>query len=152
RAKLEFQKRKEERALQLRRADHIAVSAADEAETAARVAQNELNEAEVALQLARLDLSRSEEVLKQRTIVSPVDGVVVERTLGPGESAFDQAHLMTISQIDPLHVEAFLPLGEFGKIRTGLTAEVHPEGPVGGRYAAKVIVVDQVFDAASGTI
>ena len=152
RAKLEFQKRKEDRAQQLRRSDHIAVSVADEAETAARVALNELNEAEVNLQLARLELSRAHEVLKQRTIVSPIDGVVVERTLGPGEYAFDQAHLMTISQIDPLHVETFLPLSEFGKLRAGVTAEVYPEQPVGGKYTATVAIVDQVFDAASGTI
>jgi multidrug efflux pump subunit AcrA (membrane-fusion protein) len=91
-------------------------------------------------------------VLKQRTIRSPINGVVVTRALGPGEYAFDQAHLLTVSQIDPLNVEVFVPLAQFGKIRPGITAEVRPEQPVGGRYDATVTVVDQVFDAASGTI
>jgi RND family efflux transporter MFP subunit len=152
RAKLEFQKRKEERAVQLSRNDHIAASAADEATTSARVAQNDLLEAEVNLKMARLELSRAEEVLKQRTIVSPIDGVVVERKLGPGEYAFDQAHLMTISQIDPLYVETFLPLSQFGKVEVGMKANVYPEQPVGGKYVATVVVVDEVFDAASATI
>jgi RND family efflux transporter MFP subunit len=150
RAKRDFQLRKEERAKQLRRTDNIALSAADEAETAARVAESEYEEAEVNLQLARLDLARAREVLKQRTIRSPINGVVVERKLGPGEYAFDQAHLMTVSQIDPLNVEVYVPLSQFGRIHLGNSAQVYPE--VGGEYTAIVTVVDQVFDAASGTI
>jgi RND family efflux transporter MFP subunit len=150
RARRDFQLRKEERAKQLRKTDNIALSVADEAETAARVAESEYQEAEVSLQLARLDLARATEVLKQRTIRSPINGVVVERKLGPGEYAFDQAHLLTVSQIDPLNVEVYVPLSQFGRIHLGNSAQVYPE--VGGEYPAVVTVVDQVFDAASGTI
>jgi RND family efflux transporter MFP subunit len=152
RAKLEFQRRKEDRTTQLRRTDAIALSTADEAETQAKVAKVDLDEAEVNIKLAELELLRAREVLRQRTIRSPINGVVVSRELGPGEYVFDQAHLMTVSQIDPLNVEVFLPLSEFGKIRVGSAAEVYPEQPVGGRYRAVVTVVDQVFDAASATI
>jgi len=151
-AKLEFQKRKEERAKQLRKNDNISVAAADEAETASRVAQSELDEAQVNLQLSKLELTRAAEVLRQRTIRSPINGVVTTRALGPGEYAFDQGHLLTVSQIDPLNVEVYVPLSQFGKIRVGSSAEVQPEAPVGGRYTAIVTVIDQVFDAASGTI
>jgi len=152
RTKVEFQRRKEERAKQLRRNDNISVASADEAETAARVAESELDEAELNLQLAQLELARASEVVRQRTIRSPINGVVVERSLGPGEYAFDQSHLLTVSQIDPLNVEVWVPLSQFGRIHRGTLAEVYPEDPVGGRYPAIVTVVDQVFDAASGTI
>src|SRR5262245_19424229 len=81
RAKLAFQLRREERTKLLRKNDNIALSAADEAETAARVAESEAQEAEVNLQLAQLELARTTEILKQRTIRSPIDGVVVARTL-----------------------------------------------------------------------
>ena len=151
-AKLEFQRRKDERAKQLGKTGAITFAAADEAETAMRVAENEFEEAQVALQLAKLELNRASEVLNQRTIRSPVNGVVVARALGPGEYAFDQGHLLTVSQIDPLNVEVFVPLSQFGKIRLGASAEVYPEQPVGGRYPAIVTIVDQVFDAASATI
>jgi multidrug efflux pump subunit AcrA (membrane-fusion protein) len=124
----------------------------DEAETAARVAETELDEARVNVQLAQLELARVTELLRQRTIRSPIDGVVVARMLGQGEYAFDQAQLVTVAQLDPLHVEAFVPLSLYRKIRTGMLAEIYPEQPIGGRYTAKVTVVDQVFDAASGTI
>lgn len=152
RAKVEFQRRKAERATELRKNDNIPVSTADEAITGARVAESDLDQAEVSLKLARLETTRANEVLKQRTIRSPIDGVVVERTLGPGEYVFDQAHLITVAQIDPLNVEVSLPLTEFGKIRPGMRAEVYPEEPVGSRYTATVTIVDHVFDAASGTI
>lgn len=152
RAKLEFQQRKAERATTLRKNDNIPISTADEAVTGARVAESELEQAEVGLMLARLEMTRANEVLKQRTIRSPIDGVVMERTLGPGEYVFDQAHLLTVAQIDPLIVEVSLPLTEFGKVHPGMRAEVYPEEPVGSRYTATVTVVDRVFDAASGTI
>ncbi|MEA2867473.1 MAG: hypothetical protein QOE39_2188 [Bradyrhizobium sp.] len=150
--KVEFQRRKEERAKQLRKNDTVSVATADEAETAARIAEIELEEAKVNLQLAQLELARATELLRQRTIRSPIDGIVVARMLGPGEYAFDQAQLVTISQIDPLNVEVFVPLNQFGKIRGGMVAEIYPEEPIGGRYTATVTIVDHVFDAASGTI
>ena len=151
-AKVDYQKRKEERMKALRKNDAVAFSAADEAETLARVAENELEEAKVNLQMAQTELVRSREILNQRIVRSPIDGVVMVRTLGPGEYAFDQGHLVTVAQIDPLYVEVYVPLKQFGRIRLGMPAEVQPEEPVGGVYKAVVTVVDQVFDAASGTI
>lgn len=151
RARLTYALRKEERTQQLRKGDNIPLSSADEAETAARVAESDVKESEVNLQLARLDLARATEVLKQRTIRSPINGVVVQRALGPGEYVYDQAHLLTLSQIDPLNVEVFVPLDLYGKIKLGSRAKIYPEEPVGGTYEASVSVVDQVFDAASRT-
>jgi membrane fusion protein, multidrug efflux system len=151
-AKVEYQKRKYERMKELRKNDTVAFSTADEAETLARVAENELAEAKVNLEMAQTEVVRARETLNQRIVRSPIDGVVMARTLGPGEYAFDQGHLVTLAQIDPLYVEVFVPLKEFGRIRIGMQAEVYPEDPVGGVYKAVVTVVDQVFDAASGTI
>ena len=151
-AKVDYQKRKEERMKALRKNDTVAFSAADEAETLARVAENEFDEAKVNLQMAQTEVVRAREILNQRIVRSPIDGVVMARTLGPGEYAFDQGHLVTVAQIDPLYVEVYVPLKQFGRIRIGMQAEVYPEEPVGGTYKAVVTVVDQVFDAASGTI
>jgi membrane fusion protein (multidrug efflux system) len=151
-AKVEYQKRKYERMKELRKNDTVAFSTADEAETLARVAENELAEAKVNLEMAQTELVRARETLNQRIVRSPIDGVVMARTLGPGEYAFDQGHLVTLAEIDPLYVEVYVPLKEFGRIRIGMQAEVYPEDSVGGVYKAVVTVVDQVFDAASGTI
>jgi hypothetical protein len=44
-----------------------------------------------------------------------------------------------------------LPVEAYGKVKPGAKVEVLPEAPVGGKYQASVVVIDRVFDAASGT-
>ena len=63
----------------------------------------------------------------------------------------DTNHIVTITQIDPLNVEVFVPIAYYDQTRVGAEAEIFLEKPIGGRYVATVTVIDQVFDAASGT-
>ena len=58
---------------------------------------------------------------------------------------------MELAQIDPLNVELVLPVRYFGSIKPGMVADVMPQEPVGGMYQAKVVSLDKVIDAASGT-
>ena len=152
RARLEFLKRKQGRNERLRTTDAVSFAQMDEATADARVAEAQLREAELNVAMARLEARRAEGQLQQRRVLSPIDGVVTERLLGPGEFRNDQAHILTVAQLDPLRVEAFLPLATFGSIKPGDSAEVVLEAPVGGRHRATVTIVDHVFDAASGTI
>jgi len=124
----------------------------DEATADAKVAEAQLRESELNVAQARLEATRAEGLLHQRMVVSPVDGVVTERALGPGEFRNDQAHILTVAEMNPLRVETYLPIALYGHIKIGQAAEVLPEQPVGGKYHATVAVVDSVFDAASGTI
>jgi multidrug efflux pump subunit AcrA (membrane-fusion protein) len=100
--------------------------------------------------LADLELQRTSAEVALRTIKSPVNGVVVERFMHPGEFP-KQEKILKIAQIDPLRVEVYAPVSMLGKISVGSSAYVKPEAPVPGEYAAKVTVVDRVVDAASGT-
>ena len=100
--------------------------------------------------LADLELQRTAAEVALRTIKSPVNGVVVERFMHPGEFP-KQEKILKLAQIDPLRVEVYAPVAMLGKIALGKTAYVKPEPPVTGEYAAKVTVVDRVVDAASGT-
>ena len=100
--------------------------------------------------IANLELAEANELLEMRTIRSPLNGIVVERSRSPGELIQD-SQIATVAQIDPLNVEVVLPVALFGSIAVGDTAQVAPAEPVGGGYAAKVVIVDQVIDAASGT-
>lgn len=99
--------------------------------------------------LAALEVQRSSAELALRTVVSPVNGVVVERFMHPGEFA-KQDKIFKLAQIDPLRVEVFVPVSMFGQVSVGQEAQVRPEAPVGGTHLAKVTVVDRVVDAASG--
>jgi RND family efflux transporter MFP subunit len=150
-ARQEFLKRKRERAETLQRGSYLAQATYDEAETEANMAELDTRETELGLRLAQLELRRAEEELARRTIRSPLDGVVVERTLSAGEYAYDQAKVMTLAQVNPLNIEVFAPLAYFPRVAPNMKAEVMPEAPIGGRYTAVVKVVDTVFDAGSGT-
>ena len=100
--------------------------------------------------LADLELQRTLAEVALRTIKSPVNGVVVERFMHPGEFP-KQEKILKIAQIDPLRIEVYVPVSLLGKIAVGSTAHVKPEAPLTGEYTAKVTVVDRVVDAASGT-
>jgi RND family efflux transporter MFP subunit len=100
---------------------------------------------------AQIERRRVEEALAQRVIRSPIDGVVIERLLGPGEFAHQEAPVLRIARIDPLYVETFLPASMLPAIDPEGVARVFPQAPVGGEYEARVLVVDPFLDPASGT-
>lgn len=130
------------------------VSTAQDVETALaefNVAKQEVELARLNHRMAELEIDRSHALLEQRTIRSPIDGIVAQRSLGPGEFVRQDAHVVTVASIDPLSVEAYLPVRYFGMIKVGDAAVVHPDDPVGGEHQATVSIVDQIFDAASGT-
>jgi len=101
--------------------------------------------------IAILEYEQARTRLERRSIRSPVDGVVVDVTMFPGEYVHEQATVMTIAEIDPLYVEVFMPVSLYETVRPGMPANVTPESPIGGIYDAEVAVVDNVFDAASRT-
>ncbi len=117
----------------------------------ASVARQELLREEQERILAQLELERSEAILRQRTIKSPIDGIVVEKRLSAGEYIHQEASIVTLARLDALHVETFLPVATYGQVKVGMSATVFPDKPVSGSYAATVSVVDRVFDPASGT-
>jgi len=123
----------------------------DQAESDMHVEEQQLHQAEYQRGVAYLEAQQAEAVLAQRSIISPVNGVVVERLLSVGEYRNDQSAILTLAEIDPLRVEVFVPTADYGQIKVGSIGHVSPEAPIGGEYAASVTVVDKVIDAASGT-
>jgi len=101
--------------------------------------------------LADLELQRTSAEENMRTIRSPINGVVVERFMSPGEFP-KQERILKLAQLHPLRVEAYVPISMLGKITVGMEVQVKPEEPVSGTYKAKVTVVDHVVDAGSGTL
>src|ERR1044071_8817739 len=100
--------------------------------------------------LADLELQRTAAEVSLRTIRSPINGVVVERFMSPGEFP-KQEKILKLAQINPLRIEAYAPVSLLGKIAVGMEASVKMEDPVSGLHKAKVTIVDRVVDGASGT-
>jgi RND family efflux transporter MFP subunit len=128
----------------------VSVDALDESIADASLARAELQQASEIKELMKLELDEARERLERRTVRSPISGVVVERLKSPGEIVKEEA-ILTIAQIDPLHVEAILPGALFGSVERGMRAEVRPELPDVGTQIATVRIVDRVIDPRSGT-
>jgi RND family efflux transporter MFP subunit len=152
-ARVELTRKKFERAEELVKKNFVSANARDEAEAEYRLATEQLRVAQENRKLAELEVKRAEEILSQREIRSPVSGIVVEVMLRPGEltSSNQKDPIVKLIQVDPLNVELILPVQAYGRIRAGQRAWVMPEAPVGGKYVARVEVVDQMVDAPSGT-
>jgi RND family efflux transporter MFP subunit len=148
--KIGFSSRKLERAMDLFKTNSIARHEVDEAQTEKALAEMAYQEASENKRLAELELSRATAALDLHTIRSPINGVVVDRLLSPGELA-RQTPVMKLAQIDPLRVEVFAPISLLGKLKTGMRADVRPEGKGQPVYQAKIVVVNKVVDSASGT-
>jgi RND family efflux transporter MFP subunit len=148
--RLDFGTRRFLRTDEMYKKNLVPLKELDEAETQKVLAEIGMLEAKENREVAELELERARAALAQRTLRSPLAGVVTERLLSPGEFVKGTA-ILKLAQIHPLRVEVIAPVAQLGKIVVGMRAEVQPEAPVGGSYAAMVTVVDQVVDAASGT-
>jgi len=133
-------------------ARYLAADKVEEARANAQAASEERSAAAKDQQVARLEAAHAQRIVAQKTVVSPVNGIVTERAMEPGEyRGADVTHILTIAQVDPLRVEVFAPISALGTVELGDEVAIYPEEPVGGRYLAKVRIIDRVFDAASGT-
>jgi len=151
-ARLALAQRKESRADELSRQNFVSPNALEEARTERMLAESELKVARESQRLAELEVRRASEALALRTIRSPISGVVVERNMKPGELASTNVKepIMRLAEIDPLNVEVIIPASLYGTVKIGDHADVMPETPK-GIFDAKVVVVDKVINAASGT-
>jgi RND family efflux transporter MFP subunit len=153
-ARLEYSEAKATRQTSLAQSNFISVQERDSAIAEKKLAQAELEEAQDNKKLANLELDRLREQVRLRTILSPIDGVVIDRYMHPGEYAgIGEAAkpILKLADMNVLHVEVLLPINGWNRVQIGQNAEVTPGIPGARTIQAKVVAIDQVFDAPSGT-
>lgn len=135
---------------ELHKQNMVSEQQRDEAIAQRHVASAALVQALESFQLLQIELELAKQLLEQRTIRSPVDGVVVEHSVFPGEFVYDNP-VMTVAQIAPLRVEVVLPGRLHGSFKVGDSALIYPEVGDADPLQAKVEVVDRLLDTRSGT-
>lgn len=153
RHRVEYATKKLQRSVDLHAENFVAAQVRDDADAEKRLAESELQDAIENQELAKIEHRRATDLLNLRVLYSPINGIVMERVLNVGdiaEAGTGRKAILKIAQIDPLRVEVVLPAEVYGKLRVGMQASVAPEG-FSSRRAARVTVIDKVFDAASGT-
>ncbi|WP_108651355.1 efflux RND transporter periplasmic adaptor subunit [Dongshaea marina] len=101
-------------------------------------------------QIRQLELKRSMAQLAQKTLTSPIDGVIHRRLKSVGEYVEEQP-VVRIVNLDVLKVETIVPMRFYGQIKPGMQAQVHPENSNSEPLYARVSSVDRIGDVGSGS-
>ncbi|MBL4908024.1 MAG: efflux RND transporter periplasmic adaptor subunit [Sneathiella sp.] len=151
-ARLAYEGLRNKRREELFKKNIISSQEIDESRISKQLAKLERDQAKVDQNLAILDLKRAEAIFLLKTVRSPIDGIVLSSNRTAGEYLTEGDHIVTLAQINPLRVEAFLPLGKTEGLKIGDSVTVYPEAPISGEITGTIDVIDRISDAASGMI
>ena len=153
-SRLAYASRKVKRRSELADKNYGTAQERDDAELEQRVGEAEAQAAKENREVARLEYAFATAQLNLKQIRSPIDGVVIEQSMWPGEMAQPgdtKPPILKLAQIDPLRVAVILPATLYSKLKLGMKAQITPEKPIDGSYAVTIAMIDRTIDAASAT-
>ncbi|MDJ0776570.1 MAG: efflux RND transporter periplasmic adaptor subunit [Gammaproteobacteria bacterium] len=147
---ISFDRQRKKRIDVLLEEQNISLDNADQIEREVQLSKWKLKQARELADIRQLELRRAEEQLRQKSIPAPFDGFVLDTFKYRGEYVEDQA-ILRLAQLDPLVIEAIVPMENFGEIQPGMQAEILAEVLLKDRLQGEVIAVDRIGDTASNT-
>lgn len=147
---MRYDQRRSKRIKSLRSKQAVSMEDIDEAEREAGVSKWKLHQAREFANVRQLELKRAQEQLRQKSIKAPFDGFVLDTFKHRGEYVEDQS-IFRLAQLNPLVIEAIVPMENFGEIKVGMEAEILPEAKSQEKLVGKVSIVDRIGDTASNT-
>ncbi|WP_143288400.1 HlyD family secretion protein, partial [Calothrix rhizosoleniae] len=75
-------------------------------------------------------------------ITSPIDGVVINRLVEPGEVVSSNQKLLTVIDPDNVYLRGYIPQGDVGKIQVGQKAKIFIDSNPDKPLSAKVTAID----------
>ena len=130
-----------------------AVSQSDYDDVALQLAlaSNDILREKQALNVARLDFLKSKLLVEKSQIDSPVDGVIGEDLVDPGENVSDRP-LATIFVNKPLLVEAFVPFAMLPTYAKQTSFSIQIDGDDQGPVPVNLDHISQMADLTSNTV
>jgi cobalt-zinc-cadmium efflux system membrane fusion protein len=128
----------------------ISEQALDKAIADTEIAAQRLALSKEQLRTSSSELSLARAQLDQRTIRAPIDGIITDRYVWPGERVEEKA-LFRIAKTNPLRVEMVISATSYGTITRGMQLSVAPQLPNMQALDATVTLVDKLIDGASNT-
>lgn len=103
-------------------------------------AQAQLSSAQAAVSSAQASYAEIKARFDDLEILSPIDGVVLSRTVEPGEVISTGKTVLTLVNLEDVFMRGYIPEAQVGAIRIGQAAEVFldsaPEDPLAATVAA----------------
>jgi RND family efflux transporter MFP subunit len=147
---ISFDRQRKKRVDSLLEEQNISFDDADQIDREVQLSKWKLKQAREMADIRRLELRKTEEQLRQKSIPAPFDGFVLDTFKYRGEYVEDQA-ILRLAQLDPLVIEAIVPMENFGAIQPGMQAEIVAEVLLQDRLEGEVIAVDRIGDTSSNT-
>jgi RND family efflux transporter MFP subunit len=114
--------------------------------------ERDLEMARSRVEQARARVAQAQAQLAFTSIRSPLDGVVSDQWMYPGDMAKPDAPIVTVMDIHQLIVRAQVPEARAPLLAVGQTAEFAPQDLPGRRFAGRVSVVSPAVDRAARTV
>ncbi len=118
----------------------------------------ELEKSEIALAEARQDLAKAQLTLRQAELdlehaklTSPIDGIVLERLVNPGESTHRDQIVLKLGSLNTVLMTAKITEEKMHSIQVDLNAEVIFPAFPGEVFAGKVVKIDPNIDPVTRT-
>lgn len=146
----EHAKREKQRAVAIYRKKLVSRQFADKAITESSLANHKLEQARANLKQSKLELKLASARLEQRSLRSPISGVVADLYLSPGQHIQDQP-VLKIVRVNPLRVEVIVPADHFNSFKPGQKVIVTPQLSGFEAKEAKIKIIDRIIDPASNT-
>lgn len=115
-----------------------------------QVSKYRIEQARERHKIAKREHNVASRQLEQRYVRSPIDGVVADRMLNPGERA-DGRPIARVIRVDQLRIEVIAPAKRFGEIKPGMFGQVETQTEDPMKLTAIVDQVDAFIDPASAT-
>ncbi len=109
-------------------------------------------EARTDLELSKIQMEAKKLALEEKTIHSPINGIVVKKYKQTGEMATQQTPLLEIIDIDTVDVTFFLSAGFRKTVEEGQTIRMRIEELDNAQVEGKVSFVDPRNDAGSSLV
>jgi len=104
--------------------------------TGAGIAQ--LQQTRVNVQAAQDKLDLLNDQIGEMTITAPVDGLVMSRSVDPGDIVNPSTELLSLARLNDLTITVYIPADSYGKIKLGQTATVTVAAFPGQTFTAAV--------------
>ena len=134
-----------EKAITLTQRGVKSQTALDEAENAWRNARANVAAMEQQLSVARKSVNDA-------AIYAPLDGLVAERFVNPGERVAIDAKLFSIADLDLMEVEALVPARDVPQLRAGQKVVLHVEGFGDRNFDAHIERINPTAQSGSRSI
>lgn len=104
------------------------------------------------LEVARAGMARSQAMIDQKLIRAPFDGTLGIRQVDIGEYVGQGTPIVTLTDLDRLHVDFTLPEHLRGQLSVGLPVEIHTEAFAGRPFPAELTTIEPQIDPQTRAI